>query len=107
MAGLAGPIDPSIPVEAARDGCLRALPADGLGLGVGVVGMVAVDTGEAPGFGAEWRWGYEDLPVDLQERGRMGGGRGRSCRPATSSWGARRRGGRGCRGRRRRGGWWG
>jgi hypothetical protein len=53
MAGLAGPIDPLIEVEAALDGRFRALQADGPGPALGLVGMVAVDAEEAPELSAE------------------------------------------------------
>ena|SRR5262245_29651268 len=87
MAGLAGPIDPLVPGEATLDGRFRALPADGPGLALGLVGMVAVDAEDAPELGAERRRGREDLPVNLQEQRRMGGRGDRSCRSAACSWG--------------------
>jgi hypothetical protein len=85
MASLAGPVNTLGEVEAALRPGLGALPADGTGLAVGLIGMVAVDTEDAPALGAEWRRGREDLPVDLQEGRWMGGGRGRSSRPAACS----------------------
>jgi hypothetical protein len=95
MAGLAWPLYAVIEVKAALRSGLGTLPADGTGLAMGLVGMVAVDAEEAPELGAQLGWGHEDLPVNLQEVGRMGGGIARSYRPVACSWGESRIG---CRG---------
>src|SRR5262245_21641173 len=107
MAGLAGPRHALVEVEAALRPGLGALPADGPGLAVGLVRMIAVDAEDAPELGAQWRRTREDPPVDLQERRRMGGRGGRPCRPATGSRWERGRGCSVCSGGRRRCGLWG